>query len=123
MLEWSIDVVLVGVPELNALGRACVHGCVPLVYAPESWADRFDAFGCVDVDAWSTCVIDIDDESIVFESTPTNQAEAVFGAIARSGGRFASHEIVIGVADEGLMARVERSASLLGVPARASAGG
>jgi len=121
-LDDERDVVLVCVSELSALARACVGPCVSLVYASDVLADRFDELGCVATDAWSDCDIVIEDDCLVFESTPTEQAQAAFGAIARSGGRYGPDEIVIGATDDQLASRVERAGSRIGVTVRASVG-
>ena len=101
------DVVLLGTVDMNRTLRQMIdqvadHVTV-LVHAPESWEDRFDAYGCLVPDAWSEVTIDLADDQIRMADDPQDQAEHVLRRIAAYDGRFAVDEITIGVPDEGVV--------------------
>ena len=53
-----------------------------LIFAPPSYADRFDDFGCVDPTAWELAEMEIADEQIHVAHDAHGQAEQVAGCLA-----------------------------------------
>lgn len=120
------EVVLVGVAEVNAVLRAMIvqvaDRVTALVLAPASLADRFDALGCLRVDAWRDAALHVPDALLDIVDTPSDQAAAVLHAMAGFGGRFASDEIVVGVPDEEVVAPLEQQLALHRIASRNASG-
>ncbi len=102
----DVQLVLLGVVELNALQRAAVsqftdHGghVTALVHAPEALSDRFDSLGCVNVDAWGDVEIELDEQQIVVADRPSDQAQAALNVMAGFEGSYAADQIAIGLGD------------------------
>lgn len=114
-LEFS-RVVLVGVADLGRgareLLRRLAHrapgSVVSLVFAPESLSDRFDEFGAVLPAAWRDAQLDLPE--VQFAEGPGDQAQVALEVVAAFGGRYAAHQIVIGMPDEEVQPFIERKA-------------
>ena len=109
-------VVLIGLPEMpGTVRRALEVAGRPvdaLVHAPESERDAFDDLGCIRPEAWVERVLPIRDEQLVFASTRTDAVDRALAALTEPTPAPAAHEIVIGLADEGLGDLVRARASL-----------
>lgn len=121
------DIVLLSVPELNDLERRAIERGArrvdALIFAPESLAARFDAFGCVDVAAWSAAPVKIAERRVVFTSDPREQAEQALARLGPAGAPVDVGEVVIGVADPEALPRLRRRAALAsGVTLRSARG-
>ena len=123
----SAEIVLLGVAELNRSTRdALEHSGAKiraLVFAPPEEAGAFDGFGCVVPGAWVDRKLPADAQRIEFADGPEAQAEAALGFVAELDGRYAAHEVVIGVPDASVVPALERVAGECdGVSVRAAAG-
>ncbi|MCB9566634.1 MAG: PD-(D/E)XK nuclease family protein [Myxococcales bacterium] len=100
------ELVLIGVVDLNQLQRHVVDAygeqALALVHAPESLADAFDAYGCVDLSYWQGRKISVTDDRLEICDRPADQAQAVVEQIADFAGRYSPEQITIGLGDEGL---------------------
>jgi len=121
-------VVLLAVPELDAVARAALDRGAgdldALVYAPEHLADRFDELGCVFPPAWADAVVDLDDHRVAFVDDAAQQADA---ALLRLSGDHDQPvdpaDVVLGLADPGALPTVRRRAQLAaGVAVRSPSG-
>ncbi len=115
--------IFIGLPELGSIARSAVElaGCIvdSLIFAPEILADRFDEYGCVLTDQWLKADIDIDENRILFEDTPSDMCEQALAQLALRGERMGNDAIdssscVIGLADETLIGSLRQHASLAG---------
>lgn len=116
------DVVLVGTVDMNRALRQMLDQVADrvtaLVFAPESWADRFDQHGCLVPEAWQDVDLDLRDEEIQTAEDAAGQAELVVRQIANYEGRYRADEITIGVPDERLVPQLERALDEFDVPSR-----
>lgn len=122
------EIVLLGTADMNLVLRQMLDQVADhvtaLVFAPPSWADRFDEHGCLNVAAWEEAEIAISSEQIHVVGGPTEQAEAVIACLSRyshpqaRSGRFRADEITIGTADPRLVPQLERQLSLHGLDSR-----
>jgi ATP-dependent helicase/nuclease subunit B len=100
-------IVLVGTVDLNQSQRLMLDQVADrvtaLVFAPETWADKFDAHGCLRPGAWAELPLPLDAEQIEVVDSPADQASAVVRAIARYEGRYSAEDIVVGVPDDRLV--------------------
>ncbi len=119
-------VVLVATVDLNRSQRAMIdlvsERTTALVFAPQAWADRFDAHGCVVCSEWCETGIDLVDEQIEQADDPTSQGDAVIRAIAAYDGRYAPDEITVGVVDEALTSPIEQRLTECNLRSRYGAG-
>ena len=123
----ELDVVLLGVSELSAMARASLalagDRVTCLVFADESSRDRFDELGCPLEAAWSSQILDVRDDQIVFADSPADQADRALQAIAKLGGVYAADQVAIGVVDEEVVPFLERRAEAVGGAGLRYAGG
>jgi len=120
-------VVLLGTPELNKVERLAIQrgasSVDALVFAPESFAGRFDQWGCVDGAAWGAAPVDLAEERVAFADDPGDQAERALAHLAQRGGPVDVGEVVIGLADPEALARLRRrAATSAGVTVRSAQG-
>jgi len=122
----SRAVVLVGVADMNRLLRRLVQelgGAVSvLIAAPEELAAGFDELGALAVDFWKERDLPLPLERWRVADRPQEQAAAALRALAGWNGRFAAHEIALGVADDEVVPALERALAEQGVLARPAAG-
>lgn len=111
--ECAIDgeVVLIGAVDLSRTLRGMLelvaHQVTALVFAEQSWSDRFDTFGCVIPSAWQTSLIPVEDHHILVADGPANQADAVVHAIESFDGKYSADDFTIGVPDVSLVPHLE----------------
>ncbi|MFT7478636.1 MAG: ATP-dependent helicase/nuclease subunit B [Gammaproteobacteria bacterium] len=119
-------VVLVGAVEMNALLRSALTACqstqTSLVLAPEAEADRFDAFGCLVPERWTTrtCSLALDHWHVV--DRPADQAQAAMRVMAGWNAEYRAEEISIGLADAEVSPYVKTRLAEAGIRARDAAG-
>jgi ATP-dependent helicase/nuclease subunit B len=105
-------IVLLGIADLSRAARAallrCTRPLTVMVFAAESLADHFDALGAVVPDAWAGATADLPEP--LFAENPADQAALALETIASLAGRFAPHEVTIGIADDEVSPHIERSA-------------
>ena len=120
------QLVLFATADLNRTMRQMLDqvasNVTALVFAPEGWASRFDAYGCVDVAAWEAAEIAVQDEQWHVAYGPQEQAQRIVDLIRDFEGEYAPHEVVVGCADAKLVPFVQRSLSEQAVDSRWSAG-
>jgi len=120
------DLWLVGVVEMPKVVRRMVEALPgpvrALVHAPEGLHDTFDALGCVVPARWESARIPLPEGRIRVVQGPSDQADAVVGAIRGFGGRFSAEEVVVGVPDPEVVPYVERSLAMGGIPHRFAGG-
>lgn len=109
------EIILVATVDMNrALRRMMdqVAGQVTaIVFAPESYANRFDEHGCLVPEAWQDVTLDLQDDQIRLTEDAAEQAEMVLCRIAEYNGRYRADEITIGVPDERLVPHIQRELS------------
>lgn len=122
--------LLVGLVDMNRaqkkLLRKFADFVVPVVFAPESFADHFDDFGCLKLhdekgephDFWCDEKIPLDEEQVHVVETPLEQADEVLRRIAELGGRLTADEIVIGVPDPGVVPVLRQRLQQAGIESR-----
>lgn len=119
-------IILVGTADLNRVQKLMfdqvASNVTALIFAPEELAFRFDAYGCLDQDAWQSAAIPLNDEQIEVMDGPAAQATEVVRALANLGGCYRADQITIGVPDERLVPSVERQLTQCGIPARYGVG-
>jgi hypothetical protein len=126
--ECRVDgrIVLVGVVDLNRSQRQMLDQVADrvtaLVFAPRSFAERFDDHGCVAAEKWQSVALGLNLEQIEIADGPGEQADAVVRTLHGWNGRFAADEITIGVPDPKLAPYLRQRLEEAGVPARHGAG-
>lgn len=115
-------IVLIAGADLNQslrqmLDQVAQH-VTALIYAPESWSERFDSHGCLIPAIWQQVVLDIPENCLVSTDDPADQADAVVRRIAQLDGRFRAEEITIGLPDERLVPQLVRQLNECQVPNR-----
>ncbi len=120
--QTDTEILLIGAADLNRVQKLMLDQVAPmvtaLVFAPEELADRFDAYGCLNADAWQESEIPLRDEQIVVVGDPAAQAMAVVRALAKLEGRYEAGQITVGVPDERLVPHIEHQLTECGIPAR-----
>lgn len=100
-------IVLAGTVDMNVATRRMLDQVADrvtaLIFAPESEAERFDAYGCLAVSQWQTMPVDLPPERIRVVDEASDQASAVLQSLAGWSERYATDEIVLGVPDAGLV--------------------
>ncbi|NUQ61139.1 MAG: PD-(D/E)XK nuclease family protein [Pirellulales bacterium] len=116
------EIILVGTADLNRVQKLMLDQVAShvkaLVIAPEELANRFDAYGCIEPEAWQEAAIPLADEQIAVVGGPAAQATAVVRALAQLGGRYRADQITIGVPDERLVPYIEHQLTQCGIAAR-----
>jgi len=119
-------IILLGTVDLNRLQRemleAVADHVTSLVLAPPVMAERFDALGCLEPDAWQELPVEPRDEQIAVADSPGDQAAAALRAIAALDGRHAADEITVGVPDERIVPYLLQQFRQCGVAARHGVG-
>lgn len=119
-------ILLVGVVDLNRSQRQMLDQVADrvtaLVFAPRSFADRFDDHGCVVAEKWQGVTLGVTLDQIEIADGPGEQADAVVRTLHGWNGRFAADEITIGVPDPKLVPYLRQRLDEAGVPARHGAG-
>ncbi|MCL2004813.1 MAG: PD-(D/E)XK nuclease family protein [Planctomycetaceae bacterium] len=120
------EILLVGVADMNLAQKEMLRHfqdiITPLVFAPESWANRFDDFGCLIPHVWQDVRIEISDEQIHIVESANEQAEQVLRCLTRLQGKYAPPEIIIGVPDKQVIPFIERQLEQADVKTRLVAG-
>jgi RecB family exonuclease len=116
------DIILLGTVDLNNSLRQMLEQIAgrvtAYIIAPQSFADRFDAFGCLVPRAWCDAPIPLRDDQLEQVDGPAEQTDAVSRWLAVVGGRFRKDEVAIGVPDESLVPQLQRELTQCGVPSR-----
>ncbi|MFN9719923.1 MAG: PD-(D/E)XK nuclease family protein [Planctomycetota bacterium] len=113
------EILLIGTVDMNRtirqmLAQVADH-VVALVHAPESEADAFDEFGCVNPDRWESRVLDLPLHLTRITGSPVEQAHTAMRELAALDGRFRADDITIGVADENMLPALMQSLADAGV--------
>lgn len=120
------DLILVGTVDMPQLLRKMLDQVADrvtaLVFAPESWQDRFDRHGCLIPAAWSAVKIDLPRHSVHVVEGPAEQADRVARCLADFEGRFRADEITIGLAEEAAAPLIQRHLQQCGIRSRYAAG-
>lgn len=120
------DVLLIGVSDMNAAMRAMLDQVASrvtvLVHAPQSWSDRFDAYGCVLPDAWRDEHLAFDDDKILRADSPADQAYVVAEQLAAFKGKYRADEITLGLGDPKLNSQLSRQLKEFDVDSRSIEG-
>ena len=103
----SRSIALIGAADLNAIQKAVLRlpamNVIAFVHAPQAEAECFDDLGAVQVDAWTTRRLDIDDAQIRVAERPTNQVQEALRFLADLNGQLAPSQITIGLGDAALL--------------------
>jgi RecB family exonuclease len=125
-LDRTRRVVLVAVADMNHLLARLIEALAErvsvLVAAPESEAGGFDALGRLRGEIWSTRDLPLRREDWRVAEKPVDQAETVRAVLDEWHAELAPEELVLGVADEGLVPYLERQLEDCGVGTRRAAG-
>jgi hypothetical protein len=116
------EIVLVGTVDMNVTLRKMLDQVADrvtgLVFGLEEWRDRFDEYGCLVPEQWTTAPVGIQSDQVVIVDGPAEQAAAVRRLMAEFDGDYGSDEVVIGVPDEGLVPDIQRVLASSQVTAR-----
>jgi len=116
----NCEIVTVGTVDLNRTLRSMLHQVsdqlTVYVPAPESWADRFDAFGCLIPERWIDQTVDLDDDQILMADDAPSQCATVLSVLAELDGQYTLDEITIGMPDQQLVVPLQRVLQEYGVP-------
>jgi ATP-dependent helicase/nuclease subunit B len=116
------DIILLAMADMNGVLRKMLDLVAPrvtaLVVAPEAWADKFDAHGCLIPDAWQQLPLPLAESQLLRVEGPAEQAAAVADWLRDLDGRYAAEEVVVGVADEALVPQLQRELAQQGIAAR-----
>jgi hypothetical protein len=119
-------IVLVGTVDLNRTQRAMLDqvadSVTALVFAPATFADRFDGHGCLLSEAWQEPPLSPSLDQVNIVDTPGDQADATIKTIAGFDGRFAAEQITVGVPDESLVPYLEQRFDGCQLPSRYGVG-
>ena len=116
------DLFLLGTSDLGKTLRDMLaqvsDRVTPLVHAPESWFERFDELGCLDVDRWCEQTIDLADQQWSVAQQPSGQAEELARQLSKLTSDVRRDEVRIGCADEQLVPYVRRVLAEHEIPCR-----
>lgn len=124
--ENSIQIFLLGLVDMNRAQKEILnkfHNFVTaVVFAPESFKEKFDDFGCLIPEAWDNekFVLNpsINEEQIKIVEHPEHQANLVLRKIADLGGKYAADEMIIGVPDPQVIPFIEQRLEQADIPSR-----
>ena len=126
--EYTTDrkIILFGTVDLNRCQRKMLDQIADrvtaLVFAPESWSERFDEYGCLIPEKWENATIDIPDAWIDVVDGPAEQATAAVRALESLDGKYSPESITFGVPDVRLVAHLEQQLRQCGVRPRYGVG-
>ncbi|MDR2705977.1 MAG: PD-(D/E)XK nuclease family protein [Planctomycetaceae bacterium] len=124
--ENGMQIFLLGLVDMNHAQKAILNKfsdfVTSIVFAPESFKEKFDDFGCLISGTWDHEKFllnpSIDDEQINIVERPEHQANAVLRKIASLGGKYAADEIIIGVPDPQVIPFIEQRLEQAKIPSR-----
>jgi len=120
------QILLAGVVDMNLaqkdLLRHFGNFVTALVFAPESWSERFDDLGCLIPHVWQHAHIELNDRQIHIVESTGEQAEEVLRCLTNLKGKYAPSEIIIGVPDKQVVPFIERQCEQANVKTRIVAG-
>ena len=103
--------VLIGVSDVSELVvsilRTLDAEMIAMIAAPESAAQRFDEFGCVDTRTWVDHELPVKDEQLISASDVSDQALAVAEVVADFAGAHSADEVTVGVTDASQIGPIE----------------
>ena len=118
--ETKNEIVLVGAADINVALRSMLdqvaEQVTAYIHAPESWAGRFDAHGCLIPDAWEQVDVKLHSGQLHVVDGPIQQAQQVVECLRGLDGRRRMDEITIGIPDERLLPVLRRVLKDVGVP-------
>ncbi len=119
-------IYLVGTVDLNTTFRQTLaqvaQQVTAIIFADESWADMFDAHGCLNVERWRDVEIEIAENQIAVADQPIDQARLIAKFLGRLDGRYAVDQISIAVPDENLVSPINRTLKEFNVNSHPSSG-
>jgi hypothetical protein len=105
-IQFTGKIVLVGMIDLDQTQRVMLaqvsQQVTALVFAPESLRSRFDATGCVAVEAWQDAKLEIPMDRVSLVAGPSEQASEAARRLTTLNGQYAAEEITLGVPDDKL---------------------
>ncbi|SFI54854.1 PD-(D/E)XK nuclease family protein [Planctomicrobium piriforme] len=116
----DLEIVTVGAIDLNRTTREMLDQVsdrvTALIEAPEDWADRYDAHGCLIAERWADLPVDIAPNQLLMVEDAGAQVEAVLETLSNLNGRYAVDEIAIGVPDPRLVPVLQRTLQAQQIP-------
>ena len=113
---------LTGLVDMNKLQKKILKNfdlfMTSLVFAPETFKERFDEFGCLRTEAWCEAPLEIGDDTIRIVMKPEHQADTVLREIAALGNSYSSGQIVIGVPDKEVIPFLQQRFVQAALPSR-----
>ncbi|MDR0704840.1 MAG: PD-(D/E)XK nuclease family protein [Planctomycetaceae bacterium] len=117
---------LLGLVDMNRVQKEILNKfgdfVTTIVFAPESFKEKFDHFGCLIPGTWDheEFVLNpsIDDEQINVVERPEHQANAVLRKIAGLNKKYVADEIIIGVPDSQVIPFIEQRLEQANIPSR-----
>lgn len=120
------DVWLVGVAEMPMVTRRLLEAVRDrvhvLVHAPEAIADRFDAFGCVLPESWSSADLPLPETALRVVDKPGDQADAVAGFLGDAASDRAPDDVAVAVSSPDVIPWIAERLSAVGVSVRDASG-
>jgi len=121
------DLVLLATSDISRIARMFLHELgktnqiTALLHAPADAADKFDAMGGFDVDAWSQTPIVLDEQTVQIVDKPSEQTHVILQSLqARE--TCEVDRVTIGLGDEMIGPAVARTLRLTGLPTHLAAG-
>ncbi|RMG32509.1 MAG: PD-(D/E)XK nuclease family protein [Planctomycetota bacterium] len=115
-------VFLLGTVDLNEIVKKMLgqlgDRVTAFVYAPETLADRFDAFGCLVPERWVAEPPQVADDRISYAADAREQIRHVIRILRRHAGQWSEDAITIGVADRELVRELRGELQRVGVATR-----
>jgi ATP-dependent helicase/nuclease subunit B len=129
VLAWR-HLVLVGLADVPPPMRAQLevvartnHLVTSLIFAPASYADRFDDCGGVVRSAWENAHLDLGSAQITVVDTPEDLIDEALGTVGRLPAGTKVGDVVLGVADAALMPKMVRRGRRCGLALRPATAG
>ena len=120
--QTKAEIVLVGTVDMSVALRQMLdqvsQRVTAYIHAPQEWDSRFDEHGCLQVAAWQSVELPLEEEQLTLVNGPRDQAQCVAHRLASYRGRYRIDEITVGMLDERLVPDVQRELQSRGVPAR-----
>ncbi|MBL8814834.1 MAG: PD-(D/E)XK nuclease family protein [Planctomyces sp.] len=107
------DIILVGTMDLDQIVRQMIvqvaDRVTVMIHAPLSEASRFDEYGCMIPEHWTSQLLNIPFEETRIADNPTDQARHVLHELAALNGQFRADDITLGIADEDFISTLQQA--------------
>lgn len=120
--ETEQQIILIGTADIRRALREMLEQVADrvtsLVFAPEDWAGRFDAAGCIVPSEWQSATIDFSNAEISFVDSFSEQSAISIQSLAELGNAYSCDQVTIGCPDDRLVPHLQRSLAAHGINGR-----